>query len=160
MLKVEIAAIGKLKESYLREACAEYSKRLGAYCQFTVTELKEYRLPDDPSPAQIEKCLEEEGSQILARLGKDSCLVSMCIEGKELSSPELSKKIQEFALGGASHLVFAIGGSHGLSQAVKQKSKLRLSMSPMTFPHQLARVMLMEQIYRGFTIAAGSKYHK
>lgn len=160
MLKIEVIAIGKLKEEYLRAACGEYSKRLAGFCSFSVTELKEYKLPDNPSPAQIEKCIEEEGKDILSRLPKGCQLITLCIEGQMLSSQQLAAQFEEFAAQGTSHIVLVIGGSYGLSEEVKAKSRLRLSMSRMTFPHQLARVMLLEQIYRACTITAGTKYHK
>lgn len=158
MFNVAILAVGRLKESWLREGLAEYQKRLSAYCSFQVAEIPEYRLPDDPSPAQIEKGLLEEGKAILERAGK-APLVALCIEGKELSSQGLADLLRERQQTGGA-LCFVIGGSHGLSQEVKKRAVFRLSVSPMTFPHQLFRVMLAEQLYRGFSILAGSKYHK
>lgn len=158
MLTVKLICIGKLKESYLRDAQAEYQKRLGAFCKIEVTELAEYRLPDNPSDAQIEKGLTEEGKAILAKVS--GTLIPMCIEGKMLSSTQLADRIAKIALEGESTLSFIIGGSFGLSDEVKSRGSLKLSMSPMTFPHQLARVMLLEQIYRAFQINAGGKYHK
>ena len=158
MLTVKLICIGKLKESYLRDAQAEYQKRLGAFCKIEVIELAEYRLPDNPSDAQIEKGLTEEGKVILAKAS--GTLIPMCIEGKMLSSTQLADRISKLALEGESTLSFIIGGSFGLSDEVKSRGSLKLSMSPMTFPHQLARVMLLEQIYRAFQINAGGKYHK
>lgn len=158
MLTVKLICIGKLKESYLRDAQAEYQKRLGAFCKIEVIELAEYRLPDNPSDAQIEKGLTEEGKAILAKAS--GTLIPMCIEGKMLSSTQLADRIAKIALEGESTLSFIIGGSFGLSDEVKSRGSLKLSMSPMTFPHQLARVMLLEQIYRAFQINAGGKYHK
>ena len=158
MFNVAILAVGRLKESWLREGLAEYQKRLSAYCSFQVAEIPEYRLPDDPSPAQIEKGLLGEGKAILERAGK-APLVALCIEGKELSSQGLADLLRERQQTGGA-LCFVIGGSHGLSQEVKKRAVFRLSVSPMTFPHQLFRVMLAEQLYRGFSILAGSKYHK
>ncbi len=158
MLTVQIIAVGKLKESWLREAMAEYGKRLGAFCRFTVTEVEEYRLPEDPSPAQIHKGLEEEGREILRHVGK-SPLVALCIEGKQRPSQGLAQLLEEVQQRDSS-ICFVIGGSYGLSDAVKDAAFLRLSMSQMTFPHQLARVMLAEQIYRAFSISRGGKYHK
>ena len=160
MLSVTILCVGKLKEKYLTDACGEYLKRLSAFCKPTVTELPEYRLPDNPSEAEIQKCIEKEGESILVKIPKDAYVLPMCIEGKMLTSPQLAEKLREIPLAGKSHVVFIIGGSCGLSDAVKARGDLRLSMSPMTFPHQLARVMLLEQIYRGFMINAGNKYHK
>lgn len=158
MLTVRLICIGKLKESYLREAQAEYVKRLGAFCKIEICELPEYRLPDNPSASQIQKGLIEEGQKILEKAS--GVLIPMCIEGKMLSSPALSEKIQQLALSGESTLSFIIGGSFGLSDEVKSRGALKLSMSPMTFPHQLARVMLLEQFYRAFQISSGGKYHK
>lgn len=160
MLSVSIVCIGKLKEKYLTDACAEYAKRLSAFCRLTITELPESRLPDDPSDKLIVQCLEKEGEQILAKIPKDAYVIPMCIEGKMLSSPELADRLSAVPLMGKSQIVFVIGGSFGLSDAVKKRGDLRLSMSPMTFPHQLARVMLLEQVYRGFMIGSGGKYHK
>ena len=158
MLTVRIVCIGKLKESYLREAQAEYTKRLGAFCKIEGVELPEYRLPDRPSEAQIKKGLDEEGTQILSKVS--GVCVPLCIEGKMISSPALAEKIASFATGGESTITFVIGGSFGLSDEVKQCGAWKLSMSPMTFPHQLARVMLLEQVYRAFQIQSGGKYHK
>lgn len=159
MLTVNLICIGKLKERYWREACAEYQKRLGAFCRLNLLELNEYKLPASPSDSQIARCIEEEGREILSRLGGGK-VVALCIEGKELSSPELSQMLEQAALAGESTVNFVIGGSYGLSDEVKRRAGVRLSMSPMTFPHQLARVMLLEQVYRAFQISANGKYHK
>lgn len=158
MFTVTLIAVGRLKEPWLREGFAEYQKRLSAYCDFSVAELPEYRLPEDPSPAQIQKGLGEEGKAILERAGRTP-LVALCIEGKELSSRGLADLLRERQQTGSA-LCFAIGGSNGLSDEVKKRAVFRLSVSPMTFPHQLFRVMLAEQLYRGFSILAGGKYHK
>ncbi len=160
MQHVTVLCVGKLKESYWRDAVAEYAKRLSAFCRFTVIEVDEERLPDAPSAAQIAHTLEEEGKRLLARIPRDALTVALCIEGKTVSSEMLSARLSLWALDGKSHVVFVIGGSFGLSDEVKNTAALRLSMSPMTFPHQLARVMLLEQIYRAFQIASGGKYHK
>ncbi len=158
MFAVTILAVGKLKEPWLREGFSEYQKRLSAYCDFSVVELPEHRLPEAPSPAQIQKGLEEEGRLILDKAGKTP-LVALCIEGKTLSSPDFAGFLGERQQAGSS-LAFAIGGSFGLSDQVKKGAVLRLSVSPMTFPHQLFRVMLAEQLYRGVSILPGGKYHK
>ena len=158
MLNLTIVAVGKQKESWLREGTAEYLKRLEGYCRPAVVEVEEYRLPDAPSPAQIQKGLEEEGKAILQKLGKTP-YAALCIEGRELSSPELATFLQERQQAAGS-LGFVIGGSYGLAQEVKDRAVLRLSVSRMTFPHQLFRVLLAEQLYRAFSIAAGGKYHK
>ena len=158
MFTVTVIAIGRLKEPWLREGLGEYQKRLAAYCDFRVAELSEYRLPDDPSPAQIQRGLREEGQAILERVGKVP-FAALCIEGKALSSQGLADLLARRQQAGGS-FAFVIGGSFGLSPEVKDRALLRLSLSPMTFPHQLFRVMLAEQLYRGFSILAGGKYHK
>lgn len=160
MLHVTVLCVGKLKEAYWRDAVAEYAKRLSAFCRFAVVEVDEERLSDAPGPAQIERTLTEEGKRLLSHIPRDALTVALCIEGKTVSSEALSARLSSWALEGKSHIVFVIGGSFGLSDAVKNAAALRLSMSPMTFPHQLARVMLLEQIYRAFQIAGGGKYHK
>lgn len=159
-MNINIICIGKLKEEYLRQACAEYSKRLGSFCRLSVTELTPCRLPDEPNSAQINAALEDEGKRILSKIGKGDSVISMCIEGSALSSEELSTMTEKLLISGGGTVDFIIGGSYGLSDEVKQKSALKLSMSKMTFPHQLARVMLLEQIYRAFMISSGGKYHK
>lgn len=156
MLEVRLICIGKLKESYWREAVAEYEKRLRPLCKFQLIELPEVRLPDSPSPAQIDTALDQEGKAILAKaVGK---IYPLCIEGKLTDSTGLAKKLSA-AMQSPGAVTFVIGSSHGLCGEVK-KSGEGLSMSPMTFPHQLARVMLCEQVYRGFQILGGTKYHK
>ena len=160
MRNVRILCVGKLKERYLSDACAEYIKRLGAYCRPEIVGLPESRLPANPSPAEIEACLEREGAEILAKIPKDALAIPLCIEGEQLSSEGLATALSDAAVRGTSTACFIIGGSWGLSPAVKRAGKLRLSMSRMTFPHQLARVMLLEQLYRAFSINAGGKYHK
>ena len=160
MLNVTLLCVGKLKEAYWRDACAEYEKRLGAFCRFRLVEVAEERLPDNPSGAQIAATVEAEGKRLLEQLPRDCAVIPLCIEGKELDSPALSARLQKLAVDGVSHVAFVIGGSWGLSEAVKQRAALRLSMSPMTFPHQLARVMVLEQVYRAFQISLGTRYHK
>lgn len=160
MLRVTVLCVGKCKEAYWREACAEYQKRLGGFCRFQVVEVEEERAPENPSPAQIEAIVTAEGKRLLDKLPAGAYPVALCIEGKPASSEELAARMDKIAVEGNSHLVFLIGGSWGLSPAVKQAAGWRMSMSPMTFPHQLARVMLLEQIYRAFQISGGGKYHK
>ena len=160
MQKVTLICVGKLKEKFYAEATAEYAKRLSRFCKLEIVELPESRLSDSPSAAEISQALAAEASLIEARIPKGSALIAMCIEGRELSSPQLADKMRQFALSGASSLTFLIGGSVGLSPAIKAQADFRLSMSPMTFPHHLARVMLLEQIYRAYQINAGTKYHK
>ena len=160
MLTVTVACVGKLKEAYWRDACAEYAKRLGAFCRLQIVEVAEERLPEAPSAAQITAAIEAEGQRLLSRIPAGASLIALCIEGKEMPSEALSKQLSDWAVDGVSHVALVIGGSHGLSDAVKQEARLRLSFSPMTFPHQLARIMVLEQIYRAFQIASGGKYHK
>lgn len=160
MLSVNIICVGKLKEQYWHDACAEYSKRLGAFCRFEIIEVDETRLPKSYSDADIRRVIDTEGDRILEKCQPGSFTAAMCIEGKELSSVQLAARLEDIALSGKSRVNFIIGGSYGLSDAVKSRADLRLSMSPMTFPHQLARVMLCEQIYRAFSINADTKYHK
>lgn len=159
MIKVSILCVGKLKESFWRSACSEYEKRLSPFCRFIIHEIPECRLPENPSEAQIAIALNKEGSALLSS-AKGSSILALCIEGKELSSIQLAQKIEGYAVHGCGALSFLIGSSFGLSDEVKQKADLKLSMSPMTFPHQLARVMLCEQIYRSFEIIHHGKYHK
>ena len=158
MLSVNVICIGKLKEKYLKDACAEYEKRLSAFCKFNIIELDEYRLPDNPSQSQIEIGLKDEGERILKK-ADGSLIVALCIEGKQMPSETFSKVISEYSLS-SSAISFIIGGSFGLSSEVKNRAKLKLSFSQMTFPHQLARVLLCEQVYRAFMISNNSKYHK
>lgn len=160
MQSVTIICIGSLKESYWRDACKEYAKRLTTMCKFNIIEISETRLPDNPSYTQIEQCLQAEGKRILSKCPAQSRIYSMCIEGTLISSENLAFEFENSALSGVSSLVFIIGGSHGLSDEVKKASFKRISMSKMTFPHQLARVVLCEQIYRGYSINRDSKYHK
>lgn len=157
-MTVNLIVIGKLKEEYLRSACAEYIKRLGRYCTFELRELDECRLSDSPSEKEIAAALKKEAIQI--KKYAKGMIIPMCIEGRQLSSPELSEKIEEAGLSGFSTVTFIIGSSFGLDDEIKALGAMKLSMSKMTFPHQLARVMLLEQIYRAFQIAEGGKYHK
>lgn len=161
MQKVNIVSVGKLKESYWREAVAEYSKRLGAFCSFAVCELPESRLPDAPSQKEIDAALAKEAALMEKYLSaKGAYNIALCIEGKMLGSEQLSEKLSEVAVNGFGTVNLFIGSSFGLAESVKKACSLRLSMSPMTFPHQLARVMLCEQLYRSFSIASNGKYHK
>ncbi|MBE6861427.1 MAG: 23S rRNA (pseudouridine(1915)-N(3))-methyltransferase RlmH [Ruminococcus sp.] len=158
MMTINLIVIGKLKEDYLRSACAEYIKRLGRYCTFELHELDECRLSDNPSDKEIASALKKEAEQI--KKYAKGMIIPMCIEGKQLSSIELSETISEAGVNGFSTVTFIIGSSFGIDSEIKSMGQLRLSMSKMTFPHQLARVMLLEQIYRAFQIAGGGKYHK
>lgn len=160
MQKVTVLCVGKLKETFYAAAVAEYQKRLQRHCKLEIVELPEQKLPDTPSPAEIDQALAREAATLEERLPRGGALIALCIEGTELSSEALSKKLSQLTAAGASQLTFLIGGSFGLHERVKARADLRLSMSPMTFPHHLARVMLLEQIYRAYQIDAGTKYHK
>ena len=160
MQKVTVLCVGKLKEVFYAAAVAEYQKRLHRHCKLEIIELPEQRLPEAPSPAEIEQALAREASLLEERLPKGGAVIALCIEGTEMSSEALAGKLAQFASAGASQLTFLIGGSFGLHPRIKQRAELRLSMSPMTFPHHLARVMLLEQIYRAYQINAGTRYHK
>lgn len=160
MFDITLLVVGKLKEKFYLSACEEYAKRLGAYCRFTLTELPEMRLPDDPSPAEIRAGLEKEADAVIAKIPKGAWLCVFTPEGKMLSSEEFAQKLAEVKLAGKSSACFLIGSSFGIAPRVKQMADFRLSMSAMTFPHHLARVMVLEQLYRAEAIQAGSKYHK
>ncbi len=156
---VRFITVGNLKESYLREAAAEYRKRLSGLCRVEEVELKEVRLPDDPSEGEIRRALETEGKAILAAIPPRSYPIALCVEGKQMSSPDLSRRLEAVSAE-CGELCFIIGSSHGLCPEVKAAAKLRLSVSELTFPHQLMRVILYEAVYRCYQIARGSKYHK
>lgn len=158
--KVTVLCVGKLKEKFYLEAAAEYAKRLQRLCRLEVIELPESRLPDEPSPAEIRRALQTEAAAIREKLPKGGALVALCIEGKPCSSEELSRRLTELGVQGKTQITFLIGGSVGLDESLKQQADWRLSMSPMTFPHHMARIMLLEQIYRAYQIAGGAKYHK
>ena len=160
MLKIKIVAMGKLTEPAFKAASDEYLARLNKNFSVTVAEPKPEPLPQNPSDNAIKLALDKEADKILAEISPRSALVAMCVEGKELSSEEFSQKLSDFALSGFSEVAFVIGSSYGLSDKVKNAAKLKLSVSKMTFPHELFRVMLLEQIYRAGEIQSGSKYHK
>ena len=161
MLRVNIICIGKIKEKYFTDAIAEYQKRLSAFCKLQIIELAEERIRSNtPNDAQIAEVLAAEGRRIMQKIGAADYAAAMCIEGRQLSSEELADVLQRVSVAGKSTVDFIIGGSYGLSGEVKSRADLRLSMSRMTFPHQMARVILSEQIYRAFEINSGGKYHK
>lgn len=160
MLSVTILAVGKLKENYLRDAVLEYSKRVSAFCKFDIIEIAEDRICQNPSQANIEQCIANEGKQILAKLQSSAYVIGLCIEGKMIDSEVFAQKFEQIAGSGKSHVVFIIGGSYGLCGCVKERCDFKLSLSFMTFPHQLARVMVSEQIYRALSINYNTKYHK
>lgn len=157
-MNINLIVIGKLKEEYLKSACAEYIKRLSRFCTFELHELDECRLSENPSEKEIAAALGKEAEQIKRFL--KGFIIPMCIEGRQLSSIDFSQKISSAGINGFSAVTFIIGSSFGLAEEIKSMGNFRLSMSEMTFPHQLARVMLLEQIYRAFQIASGGKYHK
>lgn len=160
MLNIKIIATGDFKENYLRDACAEYKKRLGAWCKLEEIILKEEKLPDNPSPSQIAKALECEEKRIFEKISPRAYVIAMCVEGKQLSSEELAEKISQIQGTGHSEIIFIIGSSFGLSNGVKARADYKLSISKLTFPHQLLRVILHEAVYRALSIINGTKYHK
>ena len=160
MLTVKIICVGKLKEKFYADASGEYLKRLGAYCRPEIVEIAETRLPEKPSESETAAALAKEAAAIRQCVPKGAAVIAMCIEGKQMSSAELAEMLSAYAGGGVSKLCFIIGGSCGLDEELKKSADVRMSMSRMTFPHHLARVMLLEQLYRGFNICGGGKYHK
>lgn len=160
MFQITLLAMGKLKEKFYLGAAAEYEKRMKGYCQFKLLELPEIRLPDNPSPAEISAALEKEAELILAKIPKGAWLCVLTPEGKMLSSEALADKLKDVKVSGKSSACFLIGSSFGMARKIKEKADFKLSMSPMTFPHHLARIMVLEQLYRAEAIQAGSKYHK
>ena len=160
MMNVQLIVLGKLKEKYMKDFAAEYEKRLSAYCKMTVLELEPIKLSDNPSQSEIDNALLKETKMIKDKIPKNSYIFAMCIEGKQMSSEEFSQKLDDIALSGKNSVVFIIGSSFGLSNEIKGMSDYKFSMSKMTFPHKLARIMLTEQIYRGFSISNNGKYHK
>jgi 23S rRNA (pseudouridine1915-N3)-methyltransferase len=159
-MNIKVVCIGKLKEKYWSDAVAEYAKRLKAYCSLEIVELKEARLPDRAGEAEEEAVKLAEGRDILAHIRKDEYVITLEVLGKSLSSEGLAEKLDRLGLDGKSDLVFVIGGSLGLSTEVSARADYKLSFSAMTFPHQMMRVFLLEQIYRAFKINRGETYHK
>ncbi|MEG1632421.1 MAG: 23S rRNA (pseudouridine(1915)-N(3))-methyltransferase RlmH [Oscillospiraceae bacterium] len=160
MLAVKLIFVGKMREKYFSDAFAEYEKRLGAYCKLEISEIAEIRLAETPSEKEINSALAREAAEIEKQTPKGAYVVAMCVEGKKLGSTELAELIAARAGAGVSKLCFIVGGSFGLHDSLKGIADLRLSMSDMTFPHHLARVMLAEQLYRAFSINEGARYHK
>ncbi|MBQ4128329.1 MAG: 23S rRNA (pseudouridine(1915)-N(3))-methyltransferase RlmH [Ruminococcus sp.] len=158
-MNVNIICVGSLKEKFFADAVNEYKKRLSRYCKFSIVELNEEKTMDQQTQAQIDKTLSKEGERILSKINKSDFVIAMCIEGKMLSSEDLSQKLSDISMSSGT-VDFIIGGSWGLSEDVKSRADFKLSVSKMTFPHQLFRVMLCEQIYRAFSISANAKYHK
>ncbi len=160
MQRITVLCVGRLKEKFYIDAAAEYVKRLGRCCRFDLIELPEERLPEDPSPAQIRQALAVEAASIREKLPKGGAVAALCVEGKTCSSEELARRLEEYAVAGRTQVSFLIGGSFGLDEDLKRAADWRLSMSPMTFPHHMARIMLLEQIYRAYQIQLGTRYHK
>ena len=160
MINLTVIAVGGLKERFWRDACAEYQKRLSAFCRIELIEIAEERAPQDPSGAQKVQVIEAEGRRIAAKIPASAAVIALCIEGEEMTSLQLAAKLESLAVNGVGRAALVIGGSFGLWDEVKRRAVLRLSFSPMTFPHQLARVMLLEQLYRAAQIQTGGKYHK
>lgn len=157
-MNIKLVVIGKLKEKYLRDGCDEYIKRLSKFCNLKIVELDEYKLPDKPSQKDIDNALINESKNILKHC--EGYIISMCIEGNQVSSEDLAKKFETVTLNGYGTITFIIGSSFGLDSSIKSKSDFKLSMSNMTFTHQIARMLLLEQIYRAFQINTNGKYHK
>ena len=159
MLTINIICVGKLKERYWRDAVEEYSKRMQPLCKLNILELPEERIGDNPSDAEIHRTITVESDRILQKLGKGDYVIAMCVEGKNISSEDLSERLENISMT-HSTVDLIIGGSWGLSNELKARADFRLSIGKMTFPHQLCRVMLLEQLYRAFQISKGTKYHK
>ncbi|MDX9872750.1 MAG: 23S rRNA (pseudouridine(1915)-N(3))-methyltransferase RlmH [Clostridia bacterium] len=159
-MQIKIIVIGKLKEKYWQEAAGEYLKRLKSYAAVEILEVPEERLPEKPSPAEIRQALQKEGERVERLLGDDRLTIALAIEGQSFSSPQLAAKLEQFSLEGKSRLAFLIGSSYGLGAGLMARADLAWSFSRLTFPHQMMRVILLEQLYRAFSIHQGGKYHK
>lgn len=158
-MNITVVCVGKIKEKFFTDAIGEYAKRLSRFCRLEIIEVKDIKIPDNASDKECEAIIEKEGEAILSKIPKDSYIIPLCIEGKELSSPDLAEKINSIAME-KSHITFIIGGSLGMSDNVKTLGNFKLSFGKMTLPHQLMRVVLLEQVYRAFKINAGESYHK
>lgn len=159
-MKITMITVGKIKETYLKDAIAEYTKRLSKYCKLEIVEVADEKTPDQPSDVVESGIRDKEGERIIKHIKEEAYVISLEIKGKLLTSEELAKKIDTLGVQGTSHIIFIIGGSIGLSEAVMARSNYALSFSKMTFPHQLMRVILLEQIYRSYRIIKGEPYHK
>ena len=159
-MKIKIVTVGKLKEKYLKDGIAEYTKRISRFAKLEMIELTDEKTPDKASELENQKILETEGERILSKIGERDFVIVLAIEGKTLSSEELSKQLEQASIKGYSTLTFIIGGSLGLAPVVKNRANLSVSFGRLTLPHQLMRLVLVEQIYRAFTIQKGSPYHK
>ena len=159
-MRITLITVGKIKEKYLKDAIAEYQKRLGSYCKLEIIEVADEKTPDNASEVVEEQIRNKEGERILKHIKDDAYVVTLEINGKQLSSEELADKMEKLGVQGTSHIMFIIGGSIGLGKEVMKRSNFALSFSKMTFPHQLMRVILLEQVYRGYRIINGEPYHK
>ena len=159
-MKITLIAVGKLKARYFEDAVGEYAKRLSRYCKLEILQVADEKTPDGAGEALERQIKEKEGQRLLARLKDGDFVIALAIEGRMLSSEELAARLERLGVDGVSHIVFVIGGSLGLSEAVLRRADFSLSFSRMTFPHQLMRVVLLEQIYRSFRINSGEPYHK
>ena len=159
-MNINIIAVGKIKEKYIQEGIKEFSKRLSRYCNLKIIEVDDEKAPENLSDKEIEVVKQKEGLKILSKIPQNSLIISLEIQGMEVSSEELSKKMEDTMISGINDITFIIGGSLGLSDEVRSKSDVKLSFSKMTFPHQLMRLILLEQIYRGWRIMKGEPYHK
>lgn len=160
MFEIILITVGKLKEKFYISAAEEYKKRLGGFCRFQIIEIPEYRLSENPSPAEIAIGLDKEAEQIITKIPKGAWFCVLTPEAKSLSSEAFADKLAQIKLNGFSCACFLIGSSFGIAEKLKQRADFKLSMGPMTFPHHLARIMVLEQLYRAEAIQAGSKYHK
>ena len=159
-MKIKIVCVGKLKEKYLKDGIAEYVKRIGRFADVDIVELSDIKIPDNPSEAECEKIKDDEGLRILSKIKKEEFVYALCVEGKQMQSEVFAQSISSSMLRGYNTITFIIGGSLGLSDNVKKTADVRLSFSEMTFPHQLMRLILTEQIYRAFKINSNEQYHK
>lgn len=159
-MKITLVTVGKIKEKYFENAIAEYSKRLSRYCKLEIIQVADEKTPDGASPALEDQIKEKEGERILSKIRPDAYVIALAIQGQMLDSEQLAGKLEKLGVSGVSQIVFVIGGSLGLSQAVLSRSDYQLSFSKMTFPHQLMRVVLLEQIYRSYRIISHEPYHK
>ncbi|MGM0396115.1 MAG: 23S rRNA (pseudouridine(1915)-N(3))-methyltransferase RlmH [Bacillota bacterium] len=159
-MNIDIVAVGKIKEKYLNDGIKEYSKRLSRYCSLDIIEVDDEKAPENLSDKEMEIIKDKEGEKILSKISSSAFVVALTIEGKQLSSRALSEKLNDIMVEGNSHIIFVIGGSLGLSKEVIKRANMKLSFSKMTFPHQLMRMILLEQIYRAFRIMRNEPYHK
>ncbi len=159
-MKITVITVGKLKEKFFRDAAAEYEKRLGRYCRLEIRETADERTPDGASETEREQILKKEGARVAKLLPDDAYVVTLEIEGRKFTSEAFAGEIERLGVSGVGHIVFVIGGSLGLHNSIKERADLAVSFSDMTFPHQLMRVVLLEQIYRAFRIINGAPYHK